>query len=60
MPIESPCRKVCVVDPVSSLCTGCGRTLAEIASWVDFSADERRRIMAALPGRLAVPTRDSS
>ena len=49
-----------MVDPVSSLCTGCGRTLAEIASWVDFSADERRRIMAALPGRLAVPTRDSS
>ena len=51
--IESPCNKVCVVDPVSSLCSGCGRTLAEIGGWIGFTPDERRRIMAELPQRLA-------
>lgn len=51
--IESPCNKVCVVDPVSAPCIGCGRNLAEIAGWIEFGADERARIMAALPGRLA-------
>ena len=29
--IETPCRKICVMDPASGLCTGCGRTLDEIA-----------------------------
>jgi uncharacterized protein len=51
--IESPCNKVCVVDPASSLCVGCGRTLAEIGGWIGFTPDERRRIMAELPDRLA-------
>jgi predicted Fe-S protein YdhL (DUF1289 family) len=51
--IASPCNKVCVVDPHAALCIGCGRSLAEIASWIGFDADERRRIMAELPRRLA-------
>jgi predicted Fe-S protein YdhL (DUF1289 family) len=51
--IESPCNKVCAVHPISALCVGCGRTLAEIAGWIRFSADERARIMAELPRRLA-------
>jgi predicted Fe-S protein YdhL (DUF1289 family) len=50
--IDSPCNKVCAVDPISALCVGCGRTLAEIAGWIRFSADERARIMAKLPQRL--------
>ncbi|WP_207199568.1 DUF1289 domain-containing protein [Rhodoplanes elegans] len=53
MAIETPCNKVCTVDRATGFCLGCGRTLAEIAEWSDFSDDERRRIMAALPGRLA-------
>jgi uncharacterized protein len=35
------------------LCTGCGRSLNEIARWLELAAAERRRIMAELPGRLA-------
>lgn len=50
--IASPCNKVCAVDPISALCVGCGRTLAEIEGWIRFSADERARIMAELPARL--------
>ena len=37
---------------MSALCVGCGRTLAEIAGWIRFSAEERARIMAELPRRL--------
>jgi predicted Fe-S protein YdhL (DUF1289 family) len=51
--IETPCNKVCAIEPGSMRCAGCGRTLAEIAGWTGFSADERRRIMAELPRRLA-------
>jgi predicted Fe-S protein YdhL (DUF1289 family) len=51
--IETPCNKVCAVDPTSGLCVGCGRTVAEIAGWIGFRADERARIMAELPRRLA-------
>ena len=51
--IESPCVKVCTLDTRAGLCLGCGRTLAEIAGWVRMSADERQRILAELPGRLA-------
>jgi predicted Fe-S protein YdhL (DUF1289 family) len=50
--ISSPCIKVCVVDGLSDLCLGCGRTLPEIASWGRKSEEERLAIMAALPARL--------
>jgi predicted Fe-S protein YdhL (DUF1289 family) len=51
--IESPCNKVCTLDASSALCIGCGRSVAEIAGWIGFCAEERARIMAELPGRLA-------
>ena len=51
--IESPCTKVCTVDQISMLCIGCGRTLAEIAAWSQFTTVERAHIMAELPRRLS-------
>jgi predicted Fe-S protein YdhL (DUF1289 family) len=55
----SPCEKICVVDPASELCRGCGRSLAEIGSWMSYSDAERSRVMAELPQRLeAMRTRD--
>ncbi|KQT86178.1 DUF1289 domain-containing protein [Aurantimonas sp. Leaf443] len=53
MAIETPCTKVCVLDPASGLCRGCGRTGAEIGAWAGMSALERREVMAALPARMA-------
>ena len=50
---ESPCNRICAIDPPSGLCRGCGRTLAEISSWIAYDARERTRIMAELPQRLA-------
>jgi hypothetical protein len=54
--IESPCRQVCVVDPLTRLCIGCGRSTAEIAAWLGLSAAERRAVMDALPARLDAMT----
>jgi predicted Fe-S protein YdhL (DUF1289 family) len=53
---ESPCVNVCVMDAASGLCRGCGRTIGEIARWADMDQAERRRIMDALPARLAAAT----
>jgi hypothetical protein len=49
--IASPCINVCAMDAASGLCTGCGRTLDEIARWGGMSDRERREIMLALPQR---------
>jgi predicted Fe-S protein YdhL (DUF1289 family) len=50
--IETPCIKVCIVDPKSGHCLGCARTLGEIASWTAYTDAERSRIMAELPRRM--------
>lgn len=49
--MESPCVKICVIDPLAKRCTGCQRTLEEIARWSSMTSTERRRIMAELPAR---------
>ncbi len=41
-----------MLDQMSGLCIGCGRSGDEIANWVNLSPTERRAIMAALPERL--------
>ncbi len=50
--IQTPCIKVCVIDPATRLCKGCGRSLDEIARWGSMSDGERARIMTALPERM--------
>ena len=51
MNLESPCIKVCTLDPATGLCIGCLRTLDEIAGWVELTDEERAAIRAALPTR---------
>ncbi|MEM7522275.1 MAG: DUF1289 domain-containing protein [Pseudomonadota bacterium] len=55
--IESPCVKICVIEPDADLCIGCFRTRAEIAGWSRMSADARRALMTALPERAPRLTR---
>jgi predicted Fe-S protein YdhL (DUF1289 family) len=50
---ETPCIAVCIIDPKTSLCFGCGRTLPEIARWPRMDSSERRAIMARLAERMA-------
>jgi predicted Fe-S protein YdhL (DUF1289 family) len=54
--IETPCIKVCVVDPETGFCIGCGRTRDEIAGWLGYRASERHQIMLTLPDRVATLT----
>lgn len=54
-PILSPCVKRCAIDPQLGICTGCRRSLAEIAAWGRMSPKARRRIMADLPARQPLP-----
>lgn len=49
--IESPCVRICVIHPEARLCTGCLRTIDEIAQWGRMRPEERRAIMAKLPDR---------
>ena len=49
--IASPCVKVCVMDAEQRYCTGCLRTLAEIAGWGEMSENERAAVLAQLPAR---------
>jgi len=53
MSMETPCIAVCMIDPRTSLCFGCARTLGEIARWHRMESAERREIMAQLPARMA-------
>jgi hypothetical protein len=42
-----------MIDPKTSLCFGCGRTLPEIARWHRMDSAERQAVMALLPARMA-------
>lgn len=53
--IESPCINICVIHPDTRLCTGCARSMDEIAGWGAMSPEARRAVMDALPHRVAAP-----
>ncbi|MGC4251758.1 MAG: DUF1289 domain-containing protein [Sphingobium sp.] len=53
--IDSPCIKVCILDGARRVCTGCGRTLEEIARWSRMTIPERAAVMARLRERPPSP-----
>ena len=50
---ETPCIAVCMMDPKTKLCLGCGRTLPEIARWHRMETAERLAVMKGLAARMA-------
>jgi predicted Fe-S protein YdhL (DUF1289 family) len=50
---QSPCISLCTLDPMTSVCTGCYRTIEEIAGWMDYSDEQKGAILDALPARRA-------
>lgn len=50
--VASPCINVCKMGD-GGLCTGCFRTLDEIAAWSRASEDQRLNILAAVERRRA-------
>jgi hypothetical protein len=49
--IDSPCIKICVIQPETRLCTGCLRTIDEISAWSRMTPEARAEVVAELPGR---------
>jgi len=58
--VPSPCKNICVMDPTSGHCVGCGRTLDEIALWSVLDDDDKRAVWALLPERIARLPGDSA
>jgi uncharacterized protein len=54
----SPCIKVCVLD-AAARCTGCGRTIDEIARWAQMSAQEQWAVVARLARQRCNPVERS-
>jgi predicted Fe-S protein YdhL (DUF1289 family) len=46
MSSESPCVKICRLDPAGRVCLGCFRSLDEIALWSGMTAEQRRQANA--------------
>lgn len=54
--VASPCTGICELDS-QGLCLGCRRSGAEIALWLDYSDQQRQRLMdEVLPVRPMVAT----
>ena len=53
VPVPSPCISVCSMDEASGWCTGCLRTLDEIAAWSTLDDQAKSRVWARLPARRA-------
>ncbi len=52
MQIESPCQKVCSLEPETGYCLGCGRSREEIKIWRSTDQAVRDEILEKLPQRL--------
>ncbi|MDH5534655.1 MAG: DUF1289 domain-containing protein [Betaproteobacteria bacterium] len=55
--VPSPCMNVCVMNEAGEYCTGCYRTLAEIANWTDYTVSERCAVLERLGARRAAAER---
>lgn len=51
VPVPSPCVNICKIDPYTSVCHGCRRTLDEIAAWSSLGDADKRWVWQQLPGR---------
>ena len=49
--VPSPCVNVCRIDPDTGLCTGCRRTLDEIAAWSRLDDAGKRVVWSQLARR---------
>jgi predicted Fe-S protein YdhL (DUF1289 family) len=52
-PVPSPCTQVCTMDAGTGLCSGCLRTIDEIASWGSLDDAGKRRVWDRLAVRRA-------
>lgn len=56
MAVESPCNKICEIEPVSGYCRGCLRTIEEIVAWPTADDAWRRAVIERLRKRTVQAT----
>ena len=49
--VPSPCIDICAMDAASGWCTGCLRTIDEIALWSQLDDDDKRAVWVQLAER---------
>lgn len=52
--VPSPCISVCRMDPHSSVCLGCYRTLDEIVAWGRSSEAQKRMVWKLVTQRAGI------
>ncbi len=50
---ESPCVRICMIDPGHDFCVGCWRTLQEISDWHRYTPAQKQALLARLEDRRA-------
>jgi predicted Fe-S protein YdhL (DUF1289 family) len=55
MTLHSPCRGVCRLDETGQYCTGCHRTIDEVAGWSGFNDEQKELVWARLLSRPLQP-----
>ncbi|MGH8504474.1 MAG: DUF1289 domain-containing protein [Stenotrophobium sp.] len=58
-PVASPCIEVCKLDD-ANVCTGCGRSLDEIAEWSQAADLRRQEIRRLAQQRLATRNKNTT
>jgi hypothetical protein len=48
--VESPCINVCKIE--NDVCIGCGRTLEEIAHWLEMTDADKEQVNANLQNKI--------
>ncbi|MCM8595192.1 DUF1289 domain-containing protein [Accumulibacter sp.] len=51
--VASPCIGICRIDPGTGWCSGCFRTIGEIALWGEASDEQRLTVLMAVERRRA-------
>lgn len=49
--VKSPCISVCALDE-DDICMGCYRSLREIGDWSQYTADQKRQVVAVANERM--------
>ncbi|MDP1671773.1 MAG: DUF1289 domain-containing protein [Burkholderiales bacterium] len=49
--VESPCVRICMIDPGHDFCVGCWRTLQEISDWHRYTPSQKLALLARLEDR---------
>jgi uncharacterized protein len=58
--VPSPCTSVCRIDERSGWCSGCLRTIDEIAAWAALDDTGKRRVWSELAMRRASLAADAT